>query len=176
MCFDQSGVTKNDLNQRMSLAFPAFISSSPQYQSLTYTIAYHGIVMKNFNTNRYISKSYTKTKDTIDRQHKHLSITNHTTVFEYAREKCHLAKILSYSGVIPRNPPAEHVLKHITVSSLVTGKGDWFKNVVKLKHDFRCATCSLGWELPGYAPSVWSKMNGLLEMIGMLLNVVHSQV
>lgn len=44
-------------------------------------------------------------------------ITNYTTVFEYAREKCHLA-ILPHSGIMPRDPPAEHVLKYITVSSL----------------------------------------------------------
>ena len=55
------------------------------------------------------------------------------------RGKCHLA-ILPYSGIIPRDSPAEHVLKHITVSSLVV-KETGLKNAVKLKdRDFSYAT------------------------------------
>ena len=41
-----------------------------------------------------------------------------TQRFSNMRGKCHLA-ILPYSGIIPRDSPVEHVLKHITVSSLV---------------------------------------------------------
>ena len=48
------------------------------------------------------------------------------------RGKCDLA-ILPYSGIIPRDSPAEHVLKHITVSSLV-----------KLEDDFSYATVYVG--------------------------------